>query len=265
MVIVDGKNFRQMNFGYRLISRPFLAEKPLAILPILICPSRQITTEQQNLIYTRFRQHLNHLITNYHLHYGWIECSYFISSTNEIRLISIKPTYSVYLTEAFNSTNQYGNPIIALVQLSNHQRPQTPIFNEKTVYIHRLWANLSEKYSINDLINMKEIKRIHRLNSCINRYVRLRYREGEIINNDNKKLFHEIGFIQTHGEYYEIGLTNLIEFRSILLKQPELFPFVHHPSLSNNPYPFDSITCLPSNTLLVQLEEIRKREQKDLI
>ncbi len=260
---MDGKNFRQMYFDYQLISRPFLAEKPLAILPILICPSRQITTEQQNLIYTRFRQHLNHLITNYHLHYGWIECSYFISSTNEIRLISIKPTYSVYLTEAFNSTNQYGNPIIALVQLSNHQRPQTPIFNEKTVYIHRLWANLAEKYSINDLINMKEIKRIYRSNRCINRYARLRYRKGDLINHNQR--CQDIGFIQTHGEYYEIGLTNLIEFRSILLKKPELFPFVHPPSLSNTQYPFDPNTCLPSETLLNQLEDTRKHQEKDLI
>ncbi|CAF4203515.1 unnamed protein product [Rotaria sordida] len=247
--------------------RPFLAEKPLAIMPIIVCPSRQISIEQQHLIYTRFRQHLNHLITNYHLCYGWIQCSYFISCTNEIRLISIKPTYSIYLTEAFNSTNQYGNPLMALVQLSNRQRPQTPILNGKTVYIHRLWLNIQEKYSINDLINMKEIKRIHRSNISINRYVRLRFQENDIINNDNnnEQNFIEVGFIQVNGEYYEIGLTNLIEFRCILLKQPQLFPFVHHSMLSNNQYQFDPITCLPSNELLEQLEKLQKQEQKDLI
>jgi hypothetical protein len=234
-------------------------------MPILICPSRQISFEQQNKIYNRFRKHLNYLIKNFHLHYGWIECSYFISCTNEIRLISIKPTYSVYLTEAFNSTNQYGNPIMALIQLSNRQRPQTPILNGKTVYIHRLWINIQEKYSINDLINMKEIKRIHRSNICMNRYVRLRFREDDIINNDNKQILIEIGFIQIDGEYYEIGLTNLIEFRYILLKKPEIFPFIHHSLLSNSPYQFDSMTCLPSNELFEELEKFRKQEQKDLI
>jgi hypothetical protein len=249
--------------NFHQFSRPFLAEKPLSIIPILICPSRQISYEQQNLIYTRFRQHLNHLIINFHLHYGWIECSYFISCTNEIRLIDIKPTYSIYLTEAFNSTNQYGNPIIALIQLANHQRPQTPILNGKTVYIHRLWANIQEKISINDLINMKEIKRIHRSNISLNRYVRLRFQENDIINNE--QIFIEIGFIQTNGEYYEIGLTNLIEFRYILLKKPELFPFIHHSLLSTNHNQFDPITCLPSNDLLDQLENFRKQEQKDLI
>ncbi|CAF3365290.1 unnamed protein product [Rotaria sp. Silwood1] len=244
---------------------PFLAEKPLAIMPIIVCPSRQISNEQQSLIYTRFRQHLNHLITNYHLCYGWIQCSYFISCTNEIRLISIKPTYSIYLTEAFNSTNQYGNPLVALVQLSNRQRPQTPILNGKTVYIHRLWMNIQEKHCINDLINMKEIKRIHRSNISINHYVRLRYQDNDIINNNNEQNFIEIGFIQVNGEYYEIGLTNLIDFRYTLLKKPELFPFVHHSMLSNNQYQFDPITCLPSNKLLEQLEKLQRQEEKDLI
>ncbi|CAF0878954.1 unnamed protein product [Adineta steineri] len=244
---------------------PFLAEKPLAIMPIIVCPSRQLTVEQQNKIYIYFRQHLNYLIENHHLHYGWIECSYFISCTNEIRLISIKPTYSVYLTEAFNSINQHGNPIIALVQLSNHQRPQTPILNGKTVYIHRLYTNVQEKYCINDLINMKEVKRIHRSNSCMNYYVRLRFQEDDIITNDNKQIYTELGFIQVNGDYYEIGLRNLIEFRYILLKKPELIPFSHPSMLINNPYQFDSITCLPSKQLLEQLENIRKQEQKDLI
>jgi hypothetical protein len=249
-----------------LFSRPFLAEKPLAIMPILICPSRQVSIEQQNLIYTRFREHLTYLIKNFHLHYGWIECSYFISCTNDIRLISIKPTYSVYLIEAFNSTNQYGNPIIALIQLSNRQRPQTPILNGKTVYIHRLWTNNQEKNSLNDLINMKEIKRIHRSNICLNRYVQLRFQEDDIIDNNNhQQLYTEIGFIQVYGEYYEIGLTNLIEFRYNLLKKPEVFPFIHHSLLSNNDNQFDPKTCLPSNELLEQLEKFRKEEQKDLI
>lgn len=228
--------------------RPFLAGKPLGIIPILICPSRQISHEQQNLIYIRFRKHLTHLITNCNLHNGWIECSYFISCTNEIRLISIKPTYSVYLTEAFNSTNQYGNPILALIQLSNHQRPETPIVNGKTIYLHRLWTNIQEKISINNLINMKEIKRISRSNNSLNRYVRLRFQEDDIIN--NKQLFTEIGFIQTIGEYYEIGLTNLIEFRYVLLKKPEVFPFIHHSLNDSNQ--FDPITCLPSKELLEQ-------------
>jgi hypothetical protein len=234
-------------------------------MPILICPSRQISSEQQTIIYTRFRKHLTHLIRNSHLRYGWIEASYLISCTNEIRLVSIKPTYSVYLTEAFNSTNQYGNPIKALVQLSNRQRPQTPILNGKTVYIHRLWANISEKSSVNDLINMKEIKRIHRSNVCMNRYVRLRFREDDIINHDNKQLFIELGFIQTDGEYYEIGLTNLIEFRYSLLKKPELFPFIPPSLLSTHQYSFDPVTCLPSNELLDRLEQIRQDQQKDLI
>ncbi len=217
------------------------------------------------MIYIRFRQHLNHLIINHHLRYGWIECSYFISCTNEIRLISMKPTYSVYLTEAFNSTNQYGNPFTALVQVSNRQRPETPILNGKTVYIHRLWMNIQENLSINDLINMAEVKRIHRSNICMNYYVRLRFQEDEIVRNDNKQTLTEVGFIQVNGEYYEMGLTNLIEFRYILLKKPQLFPFAHHSMLSSNPYQFDSITCLPSNQLLEQLENFRKREQKDLI
>jgi hypothetical protein len=234
-------------------------------MPIIVCPSRQISVDQQTVIYARFRKHLTHLISNHHLCYGWIECSYFISCTNEIRLISIKPTYSVYLTEAFNSTNQYGNPIMALVHLSNRQRPETPILNGKTVYIHRLWTNIQEKYCINDLINMTEVKRIHRSNICMNRYVRLRFQEDDIINHNHERMFIEIGFIQVHGEYYEIGLTNLIEFRYILLKKPELFPFAHHSMLSNPPYQFDPITCLPSNELLEQLDQFRKQEQKDLI
>jgi hypothetical protein len=230
-------------------------------MPIIVCPSRQISTEQQSIIYTHFRQHLTRLITNHYLRYGWIECSYFISCTNEIRLISVKSTYSVYLTEAFHSTTQYGNPITALVQLSNCQRPQTPILNGKTVYIHRLWANLREKYLINDLINMREIKRIHRSNICMNRYVRLRFREDDVVNNNTKQMCTEIGFIQVYGEYYEIGLTNLIEFRYVLLQKPELFPFVHHSML----YQFDPITCLPSNALLDQLEKLRNEQHKDLI
>jgi len=154
---------------------------------------------------------------------------------------------------------------MALIQLSNRQRPQTPILNGKTVYIHRLWINIQEKYSIHDLINMKEIKRIHRSNICMNRYVRLRFQEDDIINNDNKQILIEIGFIQIDGEYYEIGLTNLIEFRYILLKKPEIFPFIHHSLLSNSPYQFDPITCLPSNELFEELEKFRKQEQKDLI
>ena len=231
----------------------------------MICPSRQISLEQQNIVYTRFRQHLKYLVVNHHLYYGWIECSYFISSTNEIRLISIKPTYSVYLNEAFNSTNQDGNPIVALVQLSNRQRPQTPILNGKTVYIHRLWVNIQEKCSIGDLINMTEVRRIHRSNVYINRYVRLRFRENDIINNDNNEICIEVGFIQVNGEYYEIGLANLIEFRYTLLKKPELFPFSHHSMLSNNQCQFDPITCLPSNELLERLENLRKQEEKDLI
>ncbi|CAF3623434.1 unnamed protein product, partial [Rotaria sp. Silwood2] len=124
---------------------------------------------------------------------------------------------------------------------------------------------IQEKHSINDLINMKEIKRIHRSNILINRYVRLRYQENDIINNNNEQNFIEIGFIQVHGEYYEIGLVNLIEFRYTLLKKPELFPFAHHSMLSNNQYQFNPTTCLPSNELLEQLEKLRKQERKDLI
>lgn len=254
-----------MHYFKFLFYRPFLAEKPLAILPILICPTRQISIEQQKIVYNRFRQHMNHLIKNSNLRYGWIQCSYFISCINEIRLVSIKPSCSVYLTEAFTITNQYGNPIIALSEISNHQRPQTPIVNGKTVYIHRLWGNFQEKYSIDDLIYMKEVKRIHRLDISMNCYVHLRYQESDIINNDNEKTFIDVGFMGVNGKYYEMGLTNLIEFRYRLLKKPELFPFVHQSMLANNPNQFDPITCLPSNDLLEQLEKFRKQEQKDLI
>ena len=245
--------------------RPFLAEKPLAILPILLCPSRQLTSIQQTLLYNRFREHLNQLISKNHLRYGWIECAYIISSTNEIRLISIKPTYSVYLTEAFRITSLHGHPIHALVQIANHQRPETPILNGKTVYIHRLWTNTTEKYSINDLINTNELKRIDRSSICLKRQVRLRFEADELLHNMHKQIFFDIGFIQTEGKYYEKGLTDLLEFRDCLLKKPELFPFIYCPSITDNRLPFDSITCLPSKELLSQLNQLQEQEQKDLI
>ncbi|UJR27815.1 hypothetical protein I4U23_009084 [Adineta vaga] len=228
---------------------PFLAEKSLAIMPII------------NTLYIRFREHLTHLISNHHLHYGWIECSYFISCTNDIRLISIKPIYSVYLTEAFNAISQDGNPILAMMQLSNRQRPLTPILNGKTVYIHRLWTIIHETSCINDLIHMSEVKRIHRSNICLNRYVRLCFREDDIIDHSNSEMFIEIGFIQVYGEYHEIGLTNLIEFRSLLLKKPQSFPFSHSSMLVTDPYQFDPITCLPSDQLLARLDEHRKEAE----
>ncbi|CAF3740627.1 unnamed protein product [Rotaria socialis] len=245
---------------------PFLAEKPLAIMPIIICPSRQISNEQQNIVYARFRKHVHHLIKNYHLRHGWIQCSYFISCTNEIRLVSMKPTWSVYLTEGFNSTNEYGNPIMALVQLANRQRPQAPVLNGRTAYIHRLWMNIQEKHCINDLIDFKEIKRIQRTTNSLSRYVRLRFQDNDMINNDNERQnFIDCGFIQVNGDYYEMGLTNLIEFRYKLLKKSELFPFVHHSMLSASQSQFDPITCLPTNELITQLEKLRQQEHKDLI
>ena len=188
-----------------------------------------------------------------------------ISSTNEIRLISIKPTYSVYLTEAFKISSRNGNPINALVQIANRQRPSTPIMNGKTVYIHRLWVNTTEKCPVNDLININEMKRIRRSNICLNRQVRLRFDEDEIVHTEHEEIFLELGFIQTQGEYYQEGLTNLLEFRDCLLKKPERFPFVYPPSQSDNSSPFDPITCLPSKDLLLQLAQIQKQEEKDLI
>ena len=123
--------------------------------------------------------------------------------------------------------------------------------------------NNQQKFYINDLINMTEVNRIHRSNICMNRYVRLRFQDHDIINNE--QISTEIGFIQVNGEYHEIGLTNLIEFRYILLKNPQLFPFTHHSMFANNPYQFDPIKCLPSNELLEKLDKFRKQEEKDLI
>jgi len=231
---------------------PFLTDRPLAILPILVCPSRQLSNEQENSVYNHFRKHLNHLINNYNLRFGWIECSYFVSCTNEIRLISLKPTCSAYLTNGFDAIAQYGNPIHALIDLSNHQRPRTPILNGKTVYIYRLWMKTKQKYFFNDLIDTKLVKRIK---SQSNHCIRLRFHENDILNEYERLICIEIGFIQVSGNYHEIGLANLVELRLNLLKKPEIFPFVHHSLLSTHGDQFDPITCLPSNELLNQFEK----------
>lgn len=170
----------------------------------------------------------------------------------------------MYLTEAFRLTSRHGSPFEALVQIAHHQRPETPILNGKTNYIHRLWTNTTEKYSINDLINTNEIKRIHRSSICLNRQVRLRLEENELLHSVHKQIFFDIGFIQTEGKYHEEGLTELLEFRDCLLKKPELFPFVYCPSISDNSLPFDSITCLPSEELLSQWHRRQQQEEKDL-
>lgn len=115
------------------------------------------------------------------------------------------------------------------------------------------------------MINTNEIKRIHRSSICLNRQVRLRFEEDELLHNEHKQIFGDVGFIQTEGKYYEKGLTDLLEFRDCLLKKPELFPFVYCPSISNNPLPFDSTTCLPSKELLFQLNQMQEQEKKDLI
>ncbi|CAF1648233.1 unnamed protein product, partial [Didymodactylos carnosus] len=87
---------------------PFLAEKPLGILSILVCPSQQISLKQQELIYVKFRQHIQKL---HQFHYGWIQAEYFISCDDTIHLISIQPNYSVYLCQAYNYVCQFGDPI----------------------------------------------------------------------------------------------------------------------------------------------------------
>ena len=237
----------------------------MAILPIIVCPSRQISAEQQSLVYARFRSHLTYLIINHRLHHGWIECSYFVSSTNEIRLITIKPAYSVHLTEGFRVTSQQGNPIVALVHLARRERPPAPILTGKTVYIHRLWTKPDGKASVSDLININEVQRIHRSNNCLDRYVRLRFQADEPLTKDNQDLFTELGFLQVDGDYHELGLANLIDFRSIILRQPEHFPFAHQSMLVHRPDQFDPLTCLPCSDLLDQLEQSRKQEAKDLL
>ncbi|CAF1659532.1 unnamed protein product [Adineta ricciae] len=245
---------------------PFFAQKPIATMPIMICPSRHLSAEQQNRVYTRFREHLDHLISNERLRYGWIESSYFVSTTNEIRLISMKPTYSVYLTEAFSLTNEHGNPISVMIQLANRQRPLKPILNGKTVYIHRLWAIITQDNHVMDnFINMSEIKRIHRSNFCLDQYAQLCFQANELIPISNRQAYTEIGFIQVNSKYHELGLTNLIEFRSLLLKTPQLIPFSHQSMLANDPFEFDPVTCLPSSALLSRLDEQRKEERRDLI
>lgn len=246
-------------------ARPFLAEKPLAVLPIIVCPSRQISAEQKSRVYARFRSDLTHLIINHRLRHGWIECSYFVSSIDEIRLTSIKPTYSVHLTEGFRVTSQHGNPIVALVCLANRQRPPTPILNGKTVYIHRLWTKSEEDVFVRDLINMNEVQRTHRSENCLDRYVRLRFQADEQLTERRQCIFTELGFLQVHGDYQEMGLANLIDFRSVLLKKPEQFPFAHQSMLVDRPDQFDRLTCSPCNDLLERLDQYRKRERKDLI
>ena len=240
-------NFR---IEFDLTFRPFLSERPLAILPILICPSQHLSFEQKNLLYIRFRQDLDRLIIELNLRFSWIECSYFVSCSNEIRLISVKPKCSTYLIEAFRVVCQYGHPIEALVQMSLRQRPSAPIVNGKTVYIHRLWTKNDENLHFDDLIDFIEIQRLDRLrNSCSDRYVRLRFQPNDRIESKN---FTEVGFLQVSGEYFEISLTNLIECRSMILKHPKSFPFAHRSMLDSSPDDFDSVTCLPSMNLVDQ-------------
>lgn len=234
-------------------------------MPIIVCPSRQLTVEQQAIVYARFRQHLNRLISDHHLRYGWIECSYFISRTNEVCLISMKPTFSVYLSEAFKWTCEHGDPLFALVQLSNRQRPPTPILNGKTVYAHRLWARVTEKCTINEVVNIPEAKRIERSTACMTCFVRLRFRNDESIVVDEKHTCSDLGFLQVSGDYHEQGLARLIEARASLLKHAELVPFCHASMLSTDPYQFDPVTCLPSDRLLRRLSEVRRHERKDLV
>ena len=244
-------------------SRPFLSQRPLAILPVIVCPSQHLSIEQQNLLYTRFRQDLDRLILESNLRFGWIECSYFISCSNRIRLISVKPKCSVYLVEAFHSVCHYGHPINALAQLSNRQRPAAPILTGKTVYIHRLWTKNEEGRRFGDLVDLIEIERLDRLkNSCADRYVRFRYQADDLI---ESKTFAEVGFLQVSGEYLEVALANLIECRSMVLKRPSSFPFAHRSMLDHQPDHFAPETCLPSSDLLEQLETIRRNEGKDFV
>lgn len=244
-------------------SRPYFAQRPLAILPILVCPSQHLSVEQQQLLYARFREDLNVLISKFNLRFGWMEYSYFISCSNDIRLISMKPKCSVHLIEAFHATCQHGHPIKAFLQMSARERPTTPILNGKIVHIHRLWTKNPEGLSPEDLIDFTEVERMHRLRStCPDRYLRLRFNKNDPI---PSQTYTEIGFIQVYGEYAEIALTNLIEFRSMLLKQPSSFPFAHSSMLVNDPDQFDRLTCSPSQDLLERLAALRNQEEKDLI
>ena len=234
-------------------------------MPIMVCPSRHLSSDQQQLVYARFRQHLNRLITNHQLVHGWIECAYLISSTDELRLMSIRPACSVHLHEGFNVTCQHGHPLNALVRLAQRQRPETPVLNGKTVYIHRLWTNSPNNAVVEDLINMAEVDRSHRSDTGAQRYVQLRFQGNDRLEHHDQRRFTELGFIQVQGDYHELGLANLIEFRAALLKQASFCPFAHQSMLAENPHQFHPENCLPSSDLLEQLERCRRDEHTDLL
>ncbi|CAF1512276.1 unnamed protein product, partial [Didymodactylos carnosus] len=176
---------------------PFLAEKPLGILSILVCPSQQISLKQQELIYVKFRQHIQKL---HQFHYGWIQAEYFISCDDTIHLISIQPNYSVYLCQAYNYVCQFGDPITCIVNLSLKKRPKLPILNGKIVYINRLWTNACGQYT-KDLINFHEYKRLKRLGLQESKYILLRLKENDQISNESDEMndsdgMMELGLIQ---------------------------------------------------------------------
>ncbi|CAF1624045.1 unnamed protein product, partial [Didymodactylos carnosus] len=108
---------------------------------------------------------------------------------------------------------------------------------------------------------------LKRLGLQESKYILLRLKENDQISNESDEMndsdgMMELGLIQTEGNYYELGLTNLIHLRYLLLKKPELFPFYSHSLLNTD---FDPKTFLPSQQLLEKLEQIRSSEQKDLI
>ena len=122
-----------------------------------------------------------------------------------------------------------------------------------------------ENVCIRDLINVNEVQRIHRSDNCLDRYVRLRFQADEQLTERRQGIFTELGFLQVHADYQEMGLTNLIDFRAVLLKEPESFPFAHQSMLVDRPDQFDRFTCSPCKDLLERLEQYRKAERKDLI